>query len=231
MPAQRLASVSATIGQNITAYFNGTDEAYIVSANICNIGNQACGIRLALTDDVPTPDIPADAWLEYDTELMGHGVLEREGIVVGPGQRLVFQSNTSLASLNVYGIPIGGVATGAAPLVSNGDFSVPLDGTWVYNGSAVIVNGALVLTGAADVTQDMTGIATGLTYFYSFEVLASGTAGGSMVISSGPTTELINFTSTGLYSGNFVAGANAASITFNTTTESVTIDNVLIKRV
>lgn len=231
MPAQRLSSVSCAVGQNTTAYFNGSDEAYIVAVNVCNIGNQACGFRMALTADI-TP--VAGEWIEYDTEIMGKGVLEREGVVIGPGERIVVWSNTDLCSVNVFGFPIGTV-TGSAPIVVNGDFSQPLDpNTNWFASNAGIVNGVLIMDGggdASEVSQTLFGIATGLDYFYSFEVTETTPGGGDMAISSGPTIEIVNFTAPGVYSGTFTAGANTASMSFNIVLGVCGIDNVLVKRV
>ena len=241
MPALRLASVSATIGTNITGYFNGTDEAYIVSANMCNIGNQACAVRLALTDDI----IPAaDAWMEYDTEIMGHGVLEREGIVIGPGQRLILWSNTSLLSLNVFGFPIGGVGAGQGPIVSNGDFSQPLSvqgDPWAWDeGTVSIVDGVLQLSGTgviSDISQTLL-IATGLDYNISFEVVecvyVGGSADANVSFSSGPSTEIITIaptTSRTVYSVTTTSGANTGLINIVATDAELLIDNISVRRV
>jgi hypothetical protein len=50
-------------------------------------------------------DTPANGeFLEYDTELLGRGVLERTGIIVGAGQKIVVRSSGANVSAVVFGI-------------------------------------------------------------------------------------------------------------------------------
>jgi hypothetical protein len=239
MPAQRLASVSTDPGANKTVFFNGSDESYIISVNILNIGNQACGVRLALTDN-PIP--AASDWMEYDTELMGKGVLEREGIMIGAGERLVAWSNTDLVSINVFGFPLGPVF-GVTPILRNGDFSQPLEtqgDPWFWDDPQVqIVNGELLLNGVGaitDASQDLIGIATGLTYNISFQVreciYAGGSADANVTFTSGPNTEIITIPD-GLnqtFSVNVTAGANTGSLGIIATDAELAIDNIQIRQ-
>jgi len=55
--------------------------------------------------DSGTPD--ASEYVEYDTEVLSHGVLERTGLVMNAGQKLVVWSNAVNVSAVVMGIETG----------------------------------------------------------------------------------------------------------------------------
>jgi len=235
--ATRLASVSCTPGGETTAYFNGTAQAFIVSVNVCNIGNQACTFRMALTDEIVATN---DSWIEYETEMMGHGVLEREGIVISPGQRIIVRSNTSLCSVNVWGIPIGAVV-GATPIVTNGDFTNGLD-NWDSNNVTYNNQGFAVLdsriTGSADLTQAL-NLGTGLDYSCTFDCVSfTGTNSTYGTFTAGGNTQLIQITGVGAYTIPTVnASTSLGQIVFSladvqgTPTSVVGVDNVRIQPV
>ena len=235
--ATRLASVSCVAGGQTTAYFNGTAQAYIVSANVCNIGNQACTFRMALTDEIVASD---DSWIEYETEILGHGVLEREGIVISPGQRIIVRSNTSLCSVNVWGIPIGSVV-GAVPIVTNGDFTNGLD-NWTTTNVSYNNQGFAVLdgriNGSADCTQAL-ALGTGLDYSCTFDCVSfTGTNTSYGTFTAGGNTQLIQITGVGAYTiPTIQASTSLGNITFSladtqgTPTSVIGIDNVRISPV
>jgi hypothetical protein len=49
-------------------------------------------------------EITDDEFLEFDTELFGKGVLERTGIILGAGQKIVARSSAAGVSAVVFGI-------------------------------------------------------------------------------------------------------------------------------
>ena len=93
---------------NLSAGGNGTSDYTVpagyfsvVSVNVCNRTNVAIAVRIAAA----SLDIPTDSeYLEYDTEIGGRGVLERTGIIIGAGQKIVVRSSSANVNAVVFGI-------------------------------------------------------------------------------------------------------------------------------
>jgi len=87
------------------------DTFSVVTVSICNKQNTSITVRLAIRKaGQPLPQ--ADDYLEYETEILPYGVLERSGIVID-AERSVFvhsarsgvaQGNSADTSVVVYGI-------------------------------------------------------------------------------------------------------------------------------
>lgn len=61
-------------------------------------------IRLAITDDESTLGGEAYKYIEYDAELLSGGVLERSGIVVDAGKKVIVSANSTNVGVTIYGI-------------------------------------------------------------------------------------------------------------------------------
>lgn len=73
----------------------------VVTLSITNRNSQTRAVRVALTDQAS----PADAdYIEYDTELLGNGTLERTGIVLQAGYKVFVRSNSTEVTAVVYGL-------------------------------------------------------------------------------------------------------------------------------
>jgi len=97
----RLGAADLSAATNTTVCEVPADNFAVVTVSICNrdAGNRT--IRLALASaDTPT----AAEYIEYDTELVGNGTLERSGIVLDAGKKLVVYSNSLSVSAVVYGL-------------------------------------------------------------------------------------------------------------------------------
>lgn len=87
-----------------TAYTCPASTFAVATISICNRNASARTVRIALTTTAG-PGTPANGeFIEYDTELLGKGVLERTGIVLQAGMRLVVWSSAGDVSAVVYGI-------------------------------------------------------------------------------------------------------------------------------
>jgi len=93
------ADLAATT--NTVVYTVPNETFGVVSINVTNRNSQARDIRLA----VSAADTPTNAeWIEFDSELLGNGVVERSGVVLDAGKRVVAYSNSTDVNVVVYGI-------------------------------------------------------------------------------------------------------------------------------
>ena len=90
-----------TAGTNTTLYTVPAENFAVITINLTNRDTQARTVRVALSDT----DSPTDAeWIEYDASLIAGGVLERGGVVIQAGKKVVVQANSINVSAMVYGI-------------------------------------------------------------------------------------------------------------------------------
>ena len=86
---------------NTTVYTVPADTFAVVSVNITNRDTASRDVRLAIS----ATRTPTNAeYLEYNTELLGNGSLERGGIVLDATKNIVCYSNSSDVNVVVYGI-------------------------------------------------------------------------------------------------------------------------------
>lgn len=98
---------TGTLGQsapssatNTVVYTVTTGTTATVSINAVNRSNTSATIRLAISDG--TSPLDKD-YLEYETTVPAYGILERTGIVMSAGKKLVAYCSTANFSVNVYG--------------------------------------------------------------------------------------------------------------------------------
>lgn len=90
-----------TATTNTVIYTVPANTFAVVTVNVTNRSADARSIRLALA----SADTPTNAeWIEFDSELIGNGVLERSGIVINADKRVVAYANSTDVSVMVYGI-------------------------------------------------------------------------------------------------------------------------------
>lgn len=101
MATGRLGASDLAAGTNTTVYTVPSGYFTAASVNLCNRGNGAITVRLAIASaDTPT----AAEWIEYDCEVLSKGVLERTGILLSAGQKVVAYSSAANVSVVVFGI-------------------------------------------------------------------------------------------------------------------------------
>lgn len=101
MPSGILGSADLAATTNTTVYTVPTLTLGTLNVSIVNRGTTTSKIRLALAaTNTPT----AAEYIEYDASLDVNQVLERTGLVVDAGRRVVAYSDTGLVSVVVYGL-------------------------------------------------------------------------------------------------------------------------------
>ena len=101
MASGRIGKADLLAATLTTIYTTPADTFTVSTVSFCNRGNQAVTVRLAVADSA-TPD--ASEYLEYETEILSHGVLERTGLVLSATQLLVAYSSAANVSAVVSGI-------------------------------------------------------------------------------------------------------------------------------
>ena len=92
--------LAATTNTTIYTVPSGTYAVFNVS--LTNISNSSVTVRLAMASS-GTPSTAE--WIEYDTVIVGKGVLERTGIVLDAGKNVVaWASAATSINVNVFGI-------------------------------------------------------------------------------------------------------------------------------
>jgi hypothetical protein len=86
---------------NTTVYTVPNETFAVVTVNVTNRNDQSRQIRVA-TASSDTPD--NSEWIEFDAELLGNGTLERSGIVLDAGKKIVAYSNSTDVNVVVFGI-------------------------------------------------------------------------------------------------------------------------------
>lgn len=95
-----LGQSAPTAATNTTVYTVPAATTATFCVSICNTGNGAITVRLAVSA-TGTPG--ASEWLEYDTNIPGFGVLERTGIVAQATKNVVVYVSAATAAVSVYG--------------------------------------------------------------------------------------------------------------------------------
>jgi len=97
-----LGNQALAAGADTIVYTVPADTFAVVSLNLANRSSSTpADVRIAISDS-GTPD-NAD-FIEYDSELLASGVIERTGIVMQAGKNLVVRSSTNDVTAVSYGI-------------------------------------------------------------------------------------------------------------------------------
>ena len=97
----RLGTADLAANTNTTVYTVPAANFAVVTLSMCNRSTTQRSIRVAVAAaDTPTPG----EYIEYDTSLVGNGTLERTGIVVSAGQKIVVFANSVDVAAVVYGL-------------------------------------------------------------------------------------------------------------------------------
>lgn len=101
MATGRLGTADLAAATNTTLYTVPANTFSLVTISVCNRGNSPVGARLALAAGANPGD---DEWIEYGVEIGAKGVLERTGVLLSAGQKVVAWSSNPYVSVVVYGV-------------------------------------------------------------------------------------------------------------------------------
>ena len=101
MATGRLGHADLAAATNTSLYTCPTNTFSIVTCSICNRGNAAMSVRIA----VASAGTPVDSeYIEYEAQVLPGGVLERTGVVVEADRNVIVRSSAAGAGAMVYGL-------------------------------------------------------------------------------------------------------------------------------
>ena len=106
MATGRLGVADLSAGGNGTSVYLCPATTFTVATiSVCNRGATPANIRIAITANDPASAAPASSeFIEFDVQITANGVLERTGIVMDEGKRIVVRSNAANISAVAFGI-------------------------------------------------------------------------------------------------------------------------------
>jgi hypothetical protein len=101
MATGRLGAANLTGTGNVVLYTCPVSTFAVATVNVCNRNSSEIRARISISD----ADVPTDSeWIEYDVLLQANGVLERTGIVLDAGKRIVVRTSVANVTATAYGI-------------------------------------------------------------------------------------------------------------------------------
>ena len=86
---------------NTTVYTVPASTVSVVNISVVNRGGSAATVRVALAA-ASTPQ--TEEFIEYNTSITATGVLERTGVVLDAGKKVVVYASAGDTSVSVYGL-------------------------------------------------------------------------------------------------------------------------------
>ena len=103
MASGRLAKSNPSADTITTVYTCPAGFYSVVTIALLNYTDSATTFKLSLVETANASPVVSD-YLEYDCVLSSKNVIERSGIVLSAGQKIMISSPTSGVVVNVYGI-------------------------------------------------------------------------------------------------------------------------------
>lgn len=102
MATGRLGTANLSAATDTLLYTVPVGYFTVATVSIVNRSNSAVTIRMAVSTSTTT--MGNDEYLEYETELLPRGVLERTGLVMDAGKSILVRSSTAAVNAVAFGI-------------------------------------------------------------------------------------------------------------------------------
>jgi len=101
MATGRLGTADLAAATDTSLYTVPADTFSVITLSVCNRNASSARIRVAVASSATPAN---DEFIEFDSEIVGNGVVERTGIVMDANKILVVRSDTINVSAVAYGI-------------------------------------------------------------------------------------------------------------------------------
>ena len=102
MASGRLGVADVAATTNTLVYTVPAGVTATVNINVVNRNTSAAVVRVAIVDG-NVGALAVEDYIEYETSLAAHGILERSGVVMSAGESVVVYSTLANVSIRVYG--------------------------------------------------------------------------------------------------------------------------------
>lgn len=102
MATGRLGAVNLTAATDTLLYTVPAGTFTVATVSIVNRSNSAITVRVGVSTS--TTIIGVTDYIEYETEIMPKGVLERTGLVIDAGKSILVRSSTANVTAMAFGI-------------------------------------------------------------------------------------------------------------------------------
>lgn len=102
MATGRLGAVDLTAATDTLLYTVPAGTFTVASVSIVNRSNAAVTLRVGISNSTTT--MSTTDFIEFETELLPKGVLERTGLVMDAGKSLLVRSSTANVTAMAFGI-------------------------------------------------------------------------------------------------------------------------------
>lgn len=101
-------------------YVNNNTDASVLTINVCNRNNVDVRISIAISVSATTP--LDGEYIEYETTILGKGILVRTGVVVSPGQYVIVDSSSMNVAAVCWGVETGS-SSGSPVIITQNSIS------------------------------------------------------------------------------------------------------------
>lgn len=96
-----LGTADLSANTNATVYTTPASTFTVATISFCNRSASEVTVSMALS----TSDTPSNSdWIEFESTIPAKGVLERSGIVLNAGRKIVVKSSAASVNVVSYGI-------------------------------------------------------------------------------------------------------------------------------